>query len=208
MTDSGQVVVLFFGSFNPIHVGHLAVANAAAARPEVQEVRLIVTPANPHKDPGGLAPAEVRLAWVTAALEGHKNLTVSDIEFHLPPPHYTAETLRALERMEPHLRFSLLIGADTLRTLHTWKDAHRLAAHRPLYVYPRHGEDGTARSVWETEHPEVEVIRMPGDLHPFASTEVRKAFRLGLNPQEMLPPPLRGDGRLATAYGPQGQVLL
>jgi len=208
MTGVPPVTVLFFGSFNPIHVGHLAVAQAAATRPEVREVRLVVTPENPHKDRRALAPAALRYGWAEAALEGHHNLTVSDVEFHLPAPHYTADTLRALERMEPGSRFSLLIGADTLRTLHTWKEADRLAALSPLYVYPRHGEDGAAQSVWEAHHPEVEVIRMPGDLHPFASTEVRKAFRLGLNPHEMLPPRLRGDARLAAVYGPEGQVLL
>ncbi len=208
MTGDARVTVLFFGSFNPVHVGHLAVAEAAAARPEVREVRFIVTPANPHKLPGDLAPADLRLAWVTRALAGNERLTVSDIEFHLPPPHFTAETLRALELQAPFARFSLLIGADTLRTLHTWKDTDRIAAHSPLYVYPRHGEDAAATTPWELAHPAVEVIRMPGDLHPFSSTEVREAFRSNTPADAMLPEPLRADPSLAAVYGPRGQVLL
>lgn len=207
MTAS-PVTVLFFGSFNPVHVGHLAVAQAAAARPEVREVQFVVTPANPHKASESLAPAAQRLAWVARALAGCERLVVNDIEFHLPSPHFTADTLRALELRHPETRFSLLLGADTLRTLHTWKDTDRIAAHSPLYVYPRHGEDAALSSVWETAHPDVKVIRMPGDLHPFSSTEVRNALRAGQPADAMLPEALRGEAALVAAYGPRGQVLL
>jgi len=141
-------------------------------------------------------------------LAGFQRLVVNDIEFHLPSPHFTADTLRALELRHPETRFSLLLGADTLRTLHTWKDTERIAAHSPLYVYPRHGEDAALSSVWETAHPDVKVIRMPGDLHPFSSTEVRNALRAGQPADAMLPEALRGEAALVAAYGPRGQVLL
>jgi nicotinate-nucleotide adenylyltransferase len=202
MTPTRQVTVLFFGSFNPIHVGHLAVAEAALARPEVDSVWFVVTPSNPHKQEEGLAPAELRLALVRKVLEGLPGFAVCDIEFTMPPPHYTASTLRALESAYPKTAFSLLLGADNLRTLHTWRDAERLAAHSPLYVYPRHGADVSSATPWETAFPDVEVIRIPGELHPFSSTAVRAALACGEQADAMLPEVLRGDPRLAAAYGP------
>jgi nicotinate-nucleotide adenylyltransferase len=203
MTGQRPVTVLFFGSFNPIHLGHLAVAEAAVARPEVEAVWFVVTPSNPHKREEGLAPAALRLDLVREALAGRPGLVVCEVEFTLPPPHYTASTLRVLEAMYPEAAFSLLLGADNLRTLHTWRDTERLAEHSPLYVYPRHGEDATATTAWETAFPNVEVIRMPGELHPFSSTEVRAALARGEQADAMLPEVLRGDARLAAAYGPR-----
>lgn len=133
------MVLLYFGSFNPIHNGHLAVAQYALREGIADEVWLVVSPQNPHKQQADLAPEEVRLEMARRAVEGIEGVGVCDVEFKLPRPSYTIDTLDHLRNTHPDKEFALLGGGDVAATIHTWKDAERLLAENKIYIYPRGG---------------------------------------------------------------------
>ena len=128
---------LYFGTFNPIHVGHLIIANYMADYTDLDKVWLIVSPQNPMKEKNTLLADIHRLALVKIAIEDNENLSVSDIEFNLPKPSYTVHTLAYLREKYPQHQFSLIMGEDNLRTLHKWKNHEQILQHHKLYVYPR-----------------------------------------------------------------------
>ncbi len=128
---------LFFGSFNPIHVGHLVIANYMADYTELDQVWLVVSPQNPLKDKKTLLAETHRLALVRVAIEDNLKLKTSDIEFKLPVPSYTATTLAYLKEKHPDHTFSLLMGEDNLRTFHKWYNYEEILNNHKLYVYPR-----------------------------------------------------------------------
>lgn len=128
---------LFFGTFNPIHIGHLIIANYFANRPELDQVWLVLTPQNPFKKKDTLLQDYHRLAIVEAAIENNDKLQVSSIEFNLPKPNYTIDTLAFLKEKHPNHSFSLLIGEDNLRSFSKWKNYELIQANYPIFVYPR-----------------------------------------------------------------------
>ena len=128
---------LYFGSFNPIHVGHLIIANHLAEHTPLEQVWLVVSPHNPHKAKHTLARDRDRLNMVQIAIEGSDNLRASDIEFRLPKPSYTIDTLVYLEEQYPQHQFSIIIGGDNLATLDKWKNFELLLERYTIYVYPR-----------------------------------------------------------------------
>lgn len=128
---------LYFGTFNPIHVGHLVIANYMADYTDLDQVWLIVTPLNPLKNKNSLLEDYHRLAVVKEGIEGNSKLFVSDIEFNLPKPSYTVNTLVYLKEKYPKHQFSLIMGEDNLRTLHKWKNHEIILENHDLYVYPR-----------------------------------------------------------------------
>lgn len=130
-------VGLYFGTFNPIHVGHLVIANYMADYTDLDEVWLVVSPQNPLKEKKSLLADYHRLALVRAGLEDNDKLKVSDIEFHLPIPSYTATTLTYLREKHPGIDFSLIMGEDNLRTFHKWSNHEHILENHRLYVYPR-----------------------------------------------------------------------
>ena len=130
-------VGLYFGSFNPIHIGHLIIANYMAEFTDFDQVWLVVSPHNPHKKKASLLADTHRLALVKIAVEGNEKLQASDIEFHLPTPSYTVTTLAYLKEKFPEHEFSLLMGEDNLRTFHKWYNYEEIIDHHQLYVYPR-----------------------------------------------------------------------
>lgn len=130
-------VGLYFGTFNPIHVGHLVIANYMADYTDLDQVWLIVTPQNPLKKKSSLLEDYHRLALVKVAIEDNLKLRVSDIEFNLPKPSYTVNTLVHLKEKYPQHNFSLIMGEDNLRTLHKWKNHEIIIDEHDLYVYPR-----------------------------------------------------------------------
>lgn len=134
-------VGLFFGTFNPIHVGHLIIANHMAQHPELDQVWLVVTPHNPHKEKSTLLADHLRLDMVRDAISDHVRLKVSDIEFHLPKPNYTISTLTHLSEKYPQHEFCLLIGEDNLRTFHKWYNWEKIIAQHRIFVYPRAQEE-------------------------------------------------------------------
>ncbi len=128
---------LYFGTFNPIHVGHLIIANFMADYTDLDRVWLIVTPQNPLKEKNSLLDDHHRLALVRVAIEDNPHLVASDIEFKLSKPSYTSNTLIQLKEKYPDDEFSLIMGEDNLRTFHKWKNHEYILDNHQLYVYPR-----------------------------------------------------------------------
>ncbi len=128
---------LYFGSFNPIHIGHLIIASHIANMDHIDEVWFVVSPQNPHKKKKNLLADFHRLAMVRIAIEEDQRLKASDIEFNLPKPSYTVYTLQALKEKHPDHHFTLIMGEDNLRTLHKWRNYEYIIKNYPIYVYPR-----------------------------------------------------------------------
>ncbi|MCK9628828.1 MAG: nicotinate (nicotinamide) nucleotide adenylyltransferase [Bacteroidales bacterium] len=144
-------VALYFGSFNPMHTGHLAICKYIACREEIDELRLIVSPSNPLKDAINETSGNQRLEHVKKVASeldcqirqngSRCKINVSDIEFHLPKPHYTIGTLRAISSGEPDKTFILIIGADNLSIIEKWHKWKELLEEYEIWVYPRDGFD-------------------------------------------------------------------
>jgi len=130
-------VGLYFGTFNPIHIGHLIISNYMADYTDLDEVWLVVSPQNPLKKKKSLLEDYHRLAIVRVAIEDNDNLRESDIEFKMPRPSYTADTLAYLKEKHPNNEFHLIMGEDNLRTFHKWKNFEYILENHKLYVYPR-----------------------------------------------------------------------
>jgi len=132
-----MMIGLFFGSFNPIHHGHLMVLRYWLNESPLDAIWLIISPHNPHKSPTDLAPAEDRLHMARLATAGEKRLHPSDVEFALPRPSYTIDTLRRLRHEYPTYEWRLLMGTDTFTTLPTWKESQTLLSAYTFWLYPR-----------------------------------------------------------------------
>ncbi len=132
---------LFFGSFNPIHIGHTAIANYFVEYTGLQQVWFVVSPHNPLKERASLLPEYHRLELVNLALEDDFRFRATDIEFRLPKPSYTIDTLTYLSEKYPQREFILIMGADNLVTLHKWKNFEELVKNYAIIVYPRKGAD-------------------------------------------------------------------
>lgn len=130
---------LFFGSFNPVHVGHLIIGEFMATQTDLDEVWMIVSPHNPLKKKNTLAPDYERLHLLYLATQDNDNLKPSDIEFNLPKPSFTVDTLAYLTEKYPENQFVLIMGGDNLETLHKWKNYEFLLEHFFIYVYNRPG---------------------------------------------------------------------
>jgi nicotinate-nucleotide adenylyltransferase len=132
---------LFFGSFNPIHHGHLIIANYFLEFTDLDRICFVVSPQNPFKKQSELLEDHHRLALLKEAIGDSDHYQVSDIEFKMPKPSYTVDTLAYLKEKYPENRFSLIMGADNLKTFHKWKNADYILKNHKLYVYPRLGSD-------------------------------------------------------------------
>lgn len=128
---------LYFGTFNPIHVGHLVIANYMADHTDLDQVWLVVSPQNPLKEKNTLLPDYHRLAMVRIAIEDNTKLKASDVEFSLPKPSYTVTTLAYLKEKYPEHQFALIMGEDNLRTLHKWYNYEQILENHQIFVYPR-----------------------------------------------------------------------
>jgi len=128
---------LYFGTFNPIHVGHLIIANYMADYTDLDQVWLVVSPQNPLKDKKTLLADYHRFELVRRAIEGNDKLRASDIEFKLSKPSYTATTLAYIQEKHPSHEFALIMGEDNLRTFHKWRNFEEILSKHKLYVYPR-----------------------------------------------------------------------
>ena len=128
---------LFFGSFNPIHLGHLIIANVVREQTSLQQVWFVVSPQNPFKKAKSLLNEYDRLRMVELAVEDNYNLRACNIEFSMPKPSYTADTLAYLSEQHPTHNFHLILGSDNLTHFHRWKNYPAIINHHVLYVYPR-----------------------------------------------------------------------
>ena len=137
MQKNNREIGLFFGSFNPVHIGHMAIANFIAEFTSVNEVWFVITPQNPWKKNSTLLPERQRFYMTELAIEKHYNYKVSDIEFSLPKPNYTINTLTYLKEKFPTKDFSLIIGGDNLQFFHKWKNYEMILKEHKIYVYKR-----------------------------------------------------------------------
>lgn len=134
--NSGKVG-LYFGSFNPIHLGHLIIANHMVTRTDLDEVWMVVTPTSPFKIDDELIGEQHRLQMVRLAVAENPAIYATDVEFHLERPNYTCTTLRHLRTQYPSVDFSVILGEDNYDSLHQWKDYEEIIANHRLLVYPR-----------------------------------------------------------------------
>jgi nicotinate-nucleotide adenylyltransferase len=134
-------VGLFFGSFNPIHVGHLAIANHIVEFTDMEQVWFVVSPHNPLKNKSSLLSDHHRLSMVRVAIEGDLRFRASDVEFKMPKPSYTIDTLVWLREQFPQHQFSIIMGTDGLPTFDKWKNFEELINTTTRYIYPRPGFD-------------------------------------------------------------------
>ena len=137
-------IALYFGSFNPVHQGHLIIAQHVINAGLCDELWFVVSPHNPHKNRTDLAPAEDRLEMCKLAIENHPLIKVSDIEFQLPSPSFTIQTLDALKEKFPEHNFSIVMGQDSVENLNTWKKYEDILKYR-IYYYPR--SSGNAKDI-------------------------------------------------------------
>lgn len=162
---------LFFGSFNPIHVGHLIVANVMVENTDMDQVWFVVSPQNPFKKRANLLHEFDRIDMVNAAIYDNFNLKATDIEFNMPKPSYTIDTLTYLREAHPTKEFKLIIGEDNLKSFPKWKNAEKILEHYSLYVYPRpHAQSSDLFS-----HPNVQLIEAP--MIDISATFIRKSIR-------------------------------
>jgi nicotinate-nucleotide adenylyltransferase len=188
---------LFFGSFNPVHIGHLALANYLLEFVPFREIWFIVSPQNPFKTEEALAPARQRLAMVSQSVSPESRFKVSDVEFDLPRPSYTIDTLEVLSHRHPQSRFSLIMGSDNLTRLDRWKSWNELAGRYPIVVYPRPGHPVLERS--ELPHPNITVVEAP--LLDLSSTLLREGLMAGKNLRFLMPPGIYEYIRANHLYG-------
>jgi len=130
---------LYFGSFNPIHIGHLAIANYMAEYSDLDQIWFVVSPQNPFKQKSSLLSDYHRLELVNRSIENYTKLKASNIEFGLPKPSYTIDTLTYLKEKFPANEFSLIVGSDNLKSFSKWKNYELILQNHDLYVYPRPG---------------------------------------------------------------------
>lgn len=176
-----QKIGLFFGSFNPIHTGHLIIANYMANHTDLSEVWLVVSPHNPLKKKDSLLNMYDRLEMVNLALEDADNIRANDIEFRLPKPSYTIDTLIHLQERYPNRNFVLIMGSDNLVTLKKWKNYEIILRDFEIYVYPRPGFDSTE---WNN-HSKITITDTP--LMEISSTFIRNAIKERKNVRYFLP---------------------
>jgi len=175
-------IAIFSGSFNPIHAGHLMLASYLCEFTYLDEVWLVVSPQNPLKEAGELLEERCRLEMTAAAVAPYRKLKVSDVEFHLPRPSYTIETLDFLTGQHPDTRFTLIIGGDNWNQLPLWKEYERLLASYPILIYPRPGE---AVLIPEALRESVQIVDAP--LLEISSTFIRRSIREGREMRAFLP---------------------
>jgi len=156
---------LFFGSFNPIHIGHLAIANFMAEYSDLEEIWFVVSPHNPLKNKSSLLADYHRLELVKLSIEAYPQFKASNIEFNMPQPSYTIDTLSYLREKHSNHQFALIVGSDNLKNFTRWKNYELLLQHHELYVYPR-------------PRFKDEDVTLPGTIHivPAPLMEVSSSF--------------------------------
>lgn len=174
---------LYFGTFNPIHIGHLIIANHLAENSDLDQVWLVVTPHNPHKEKSTLLDDYHRLEMVHLATKDFPKLKPSDIEFKLPQPNYTVNTLVHLQEKFPQHNFSLIMGEDNLNSLPKWKNHEAILENHHIYVYPRISSEFMKSSL--ENHPNIHKVDAP--IIELSSTFIRESIKNKRNIIPMLP---------------------
>jgi len=173
---------LYFGTFNPIHVGHLAIANHLVEHSDLDQVWFVVTPMSPFKQKKTLLANHHRLEMVYLATEKYDTLKPSNIEFSLPTPNYTINTLVHLEDKHPTYQFSLIMGEDNLKSFHKWRNYEAILEDYELFVYPRISEKTVPKQF--ENHPKITRVKAP--IMEVSSTAIRNDITGGKNVQPLL----------------------
>ena len=174
---------LYFGTFNPIHIGHLIIANHMAEHSDLDQIWMVVTPHNPHKKKSTLLDDYHRLHMVHLATEDFPKIHPSDIEFKLPQPNYTVNTLAHLQEKFPQHEFSLIMGEDNLNSLHKWKNYEVILQNHDIYVYPRVNSGEIEEQF--VNHPKIHSVGAP--VIELSSTFIRESIKKGKYVVPMLP---------------------
>ena len=175
-------VGLYFGTFNPIHVGHLIIANHFAEHSDLEEVWCVITPQNPFKTKQSVLDNHQRLEMVYLATKEYPKIKPSDIEFQLPQPNYTVHSLAYLEEKYPKHEFALIMGEDNLASLPKWKNAEVLLDRYPIYVYPRKIEQSYA-----AVDSKGTIIKVDAPIIEISSSFIRKSIKSAKNIRPLLP---------------------
>ena len=174
---------LYFGTFNPIHIGHLIIANHMAEHSDLDQIWFVVTPQSPFKVKTSMLDNHHRFEMVYRATAEYPKLRPNDIEFGLPQPNYTIDTLTYLKEKHPKYDFSLIMGEDNLKNFHKWKNYELILEGHHIYVYPRLSE-GTIETQFD-KHPKIHRVEAP--IMELSSTFIRKSIKKGKNIKPMLP---------------------
>jgi nicotinate-nucleotide adenylyltransferase len=174
---------LYFGTFNPIHIGHLIIANHMAEYSDLNQIWMVVTPHNPFKKKENLLDDYKRLNLVALATEDFPKIKPSDIEFKLPQPNYTVHTLAHLQDKFPQHEFSLIMGEDNLKSLHKWKNYEVILQNHDIYVYPRISNE--TENLEFKNHPRIHLIDAP--IVEISSTFIRESIKNKKNIQPLIP---------------------
>ena len=192
--ETNQRIGLFFGSFNPIHIGHMIIANIMAENADLNKVWFVVSPQNPFKPSKGLLHEFDRYDMVKAAIADHYKLEVSDVEFNLPKPSYTIHTLAYLTEKFPGRDFKVIIGEDNLENFAKWKNYEQILNQFGLYVYPRpHVTNSELK-----RHSKVKMIEAP--LLDISATYIRNCLKNNKSIRYLVPEPVEQMIRLKHFY--------
>jgi nicotinate-nucleotide adenylyltransferase len=177
---------LYFGSFNPVHTGHLIIANHILNESELDKIWFIVSPQNPFKANTTLLNEYDRLHLLKIATEDDNRIKVSDIEFTLPRPSYTAITLSHLQEKYPEHVFSIIMGSDSFQNLHKWKNYEAIVKNYPVYVYQRVGFD-------IINHVNAQLTVLDAPLLQISATQIRDLIKQGKSVRYMVPEKVREE---------------
>lgn len=175
-------VGLYFGTFNPFHIGHLVIANHLAEHTTLDEIWLVITPQSPFKKKKNLLENHHRFEMVYRATEFYEKLKPSDVEFKLPQPNYTSKTLAELKDIHPDIDFALIMGEDNLVTFHKWKNYESILEHHDLYVCPRQTNIEIPEQF--QNNPKIHTTDTP--VMEISSTLIRKMIKSGKNVKPLL----------------------
>ena len=175
-------IALFFGSFNPIHIGHLILANYIVEHTDLDELWFVVSPQNPLKSKKSLLHDHDRYDMVEMAIKNYPKMRVSDIEFSMPKPSYTIDSLTYLRERYPEYTFGLIMGEDNLVSLPKWKNYETLIKNHQIIVYPRVLSQDTESIAHEN------ICKINAPIIELSATEIRKMIREKKNVRPMLPP--------------------
>jgi nicotinate-nucleotide adenylyltransferase len=173
---------LFFGSFNPVHTGHLLIANYFVQFTRLDKIWFIISPQNPFKANGTLLDEGTRLEMLKLAINGDERFNASDFEFNLPRPSYTVNTLAELQKTHPNDTFIPIIGGDNLQSFHLWKDYEKIIANHEIYVYRR---AGFHENPLLANHPKIKIFEVP--LLNISSTYIREMLQAEKSVKYLVP---------------------
>jgi len=177
-----QKIGLYFGSFNPVHIGHMAIANYMVEFADIDQLWFVVSPHNPFKKKSNLLNDYHRLEMVYRAVEDDNRMRASNIEFNLPKPGYTIDTLAYLQEQHPDYNFVIIMGSDNLNNFHKWKNAETILENYGIIVYPRPGFDSTTA----LSHKNITIVEGVPRMEISASF-IRESIRTGRDIRHFLP---------------------